>query len=302
MPVELVDTQTTDGIRLHGALSFIGDQRQDLVICLHGVGSNFYGSSMMNQLAEHLVSADCHVLRVNTRGHDSIYTAQSANGPTRLGAAYEVVDHCRMDVAAWTTWSQSRCYQRVILLGHSLGAIKVLYAQARQPQETVAAVAALSPPRLSASVFRQSSRSSDYLESLFVAQNKIEQGRGEELIEIRFPFPMIISASSFHDKYGPQERYNILGFVDQIRCPALYVYGAQELESGGPAFAGLPQAIQERTAECQSAGCCVETQVVPGADHLYTQAGDELCRVVSNWLRGSAAADASEHPLKARPD
>lgn len=302
MTVELVDTQTADGIRLHGALSFTGDRRQDLVICLHGVGSNFYGSSMMNQLAEHLLSADCHVLRVNTRGHDSIYTAHTTQGPLRLGAAYEVVDHCRMDVAAWTNWSQSRSYQRVILLGHSLGAIKVLYAQARDPQPTVAAVAALSPPRLSASAFRQGNRSSDYLESLFAAQTKIEEGHGEELIEIRFPFPMIISASSFQDKYGPQERYNILGFVEQIRCPALYVYGAQELESGGPAFAGLPQAIQERTAEIRSAGCCVDTHVVPGADHLYTQARDELCGVVSNWLQTTACSTPSADGLNARPD
>lgn len=291
MPIELVDTQTTDGIRLHGALNSAGDRRQQLVICLHGVGSNFYGSSMMNQLAEHLTCDDRDVLRVNTRGHDSMFTAHAADGPTRLGAAYEVVDHCRMDVSAWTDWGQARSYQRVILLGHSLGAIKILYAQAFQPHPMVQAMAAISPPRLSASAFRQSARSSDYLESLLTAQKRIEQGRGAELIEIRFPFPMLISASSFHDKYGPQERYNILSFVDQIRCPTLFVYGGQELESGGPAFAGLPQAIGERTGQRESESCGVATSVVPGADHLYTHTRDELCEVVSHWLHRIADAE-----------
>ncbi|MEO1994190.1 MAG: alpha/beta hydrolase family protein [Planctomycetaceae bacterium] len=302
MTVELVDVQTEDGIRLHGALQSTAAHAQELVICLHGVGSNFYGSTMMNRLSDDLACDRRDVLRVNTRGHDSVFAAHTPTGPTRLGAAYEVVDHCRLDVSAWIDWGQARSYQRVILLGHSLGAIKALYAQRFQPHPIVHAVVAISPPRLAAGAFRQSARSSEYLESLMAAERMLEQDRGSELIEIRFPFPMVISAASFHDKYGPRERYNILNFVQHIRCPSLYVYGGQELESGGPAFAGLPEAIQKQTAERRLEGCRVETHVVPGADHLYTRSRDEMCRVVSDWLHRITIADSQHRPLTDRPD
>ena len=301
MSVELVDVQTEDGIRLHGALQSASSHAPELVICLHGVGSNFYGSTMMNRVSDAVVCAGRDVLRVNTRGHDNVFTAHTRTGAQRLGAAYEIVDECRIDVSAWVGWAQQRGYRRVILLGHSLGAIKILYAQSLQPHPLVHALVAISPPRLSASAFRQSARSSDYLESLLTARRMLEQDRGGELIEIQFPFPMVISAASFHDKYGPQERYNILRFVEQIRCSSLYIYGGQELEHGGPAFAGLPDAIQECTATQHSADGSIETHVVPDADHLYTHTRDELCRVVGDWLQRIASPLPLDPPLTDPP-
>ena len=281
MTVELIETVTEDGIRLHGALCASGNNRRQLVVCVHGVGSNFYGSSMMNELSNHLACAGLDTLRVNTRGHDNVFTAHTPDGPTRLGAAYEIVDHCRIDITAWAKWGAEHNYQQVTLLGHSLGAIKVLYAQAFQPHPVVSAVVALSAPRLSASLFRQGPQSVTYLDSLQNAEQKIEQNCGGALIEIQFPFPMVISAASFHDKYGPEERYNLLRFVDQIRLPTLYVYGGEELEYGGVAFSGLREAIQDCTSENDKS----QTRVVPGADHLYQKTRQELFHVVGNWLK-----------------
>src|SRR5581483_8916205 len=119
-------------------------------VCLvHGTGGNFYSSTLFDTLAERLLSLGCGVLRVNTRGHDGISTAITQRGGRRLGAAYEIVDDCRHDIAAWVSWLVQAAGPRVGLIGHSLGAIKCLYALVNDPQPAVARLVAISPPCLS---------------------------------------------------------------------------------------------------------------------------------------------------------
>src|SRR5438093_261562 len=130
--VELVQTTTRDGVRLDGALQLPWGHSQPVLGCdafclVHGTGGNFYSSTLFDSVAEMLRGLGCAVLRVNTRGHDGISTAVTDRGGRRLGAAYEIVDECRHDLAAWTEWLQARggagSGARVGLVGHSLGAV-----------------------------------------------------------------------------------------------------------------------------------------------------------------------------------
>src|SRR5437870_7527786 len=136
MLVDLIQTATRDGLRLDGifqAPAVAGSPfGVDALCLLHGTGGNFYSSTLFDAFAEHLLSRGCAVLRANTRGHDGISTAATARGGQRLGAAYEVVDECRHDVAAWLASLRQRTGPRVGLLGHSLGAVKCLYALAQE--------------------------------------------------------------------------------------------------------------------------------------------------------------------------
>src|SRR5205814_603670 len=105
----------------------------------------------------------CAVLRVNTRGHDGISTALGARGGVRLGAAFETVDDCRHDLAAWLDWARANVGPRVGLLGHSLGAVKCLYAAAQEPRLAPQRIIAVSPPRLSYSWFCASPQAAEFL-------------------------------------------------------------------------------------------------------------------------------------------
>src|SRR3954468_10648220 len=133
MLVELVQVTTRDGVRLDGMFQAPGDSTSprppvDAVCFVHGTGGNFYSSTLFDSLAGRLLEWGCGVLRVNTRGHDGISTAVTDRGGRRLGAAYEVVDDCRHDLAAWVEWLRQTAGPRVGLVGHSLGAVKALYA------------------------------------------------------------------------------------------------------------------------------------------------------------------------------
>jgi pimeloyl-ACP methyl ester carboxylesterase len=283
MHVELVRTQTADGLRLDGALRAVNDgqvRKKPAAIVLHGVGGNFYSQGTLEPTINLLHSAGYPTLAINTRGHDSVFGAQLGTVRKRLGAAYEIVDDCKLDIAAWVKFLASRCHERVILLGHSLGAIKAIYAQAGDKHPSVAAVIAVSPPRLSYTAFMNAQESSLFFDSMAIARELAKEGAGDELFTAKFPFPLLITGDSYIDKYGPAERYNILEFTQQLKCPALFVYGTKELEQGGIAFAGMPEALGKLPSPAPR-----DVMIVDGADHFYAGVQEHLASRVGEWLR-----------------
>ena len=284
MHAELVRTLTPDGMRLDGAL-LAGDEvatkSVDAALCLHGVGMNFYTSTTLEAVAPALRRLGIAVLLANTRGHDSLYTASVAMGRRRQGAAVEIVDECRLDVAGWCKFLVERGLKRILLVGHSLGAIKGAYSQSHEPNANVVGLIAASPPRLSCQAFRNSLESAPFFDSLSTAEQLAKAGRGDELFLAKFPFPLLISAASYIDKYGPAERYNILNFTGQVAVPALFTYGSKELDSGGIAFAGLPEALAKLPEKCLS----LDVEVIAGADHNYTGCAESLAAAMSKWIQ-----------------
>jgi hypothetical protein len=96
---------------------------------------------------------------------------------------------------------------------------------------------------------------------------------------------LLISAGSYVDKYGPGEQYDIVPLVPRLSCPTLFTYGQSELETGGVAFAGVPEAIRAATLPEQR----IAVAVVPGADHNYTRCAAPLAEVLRDWLAPSPA-------------
>lgn len=282
---EIVEVTTRDGIRLHGALHAPAGPIEepaalDAVLVLHGAGGNFYGSTLFAGLLPGWARLGVAVLSVNTRGHDSVCTAATASGPRMLGAAFEIVDECRQDVAAWVDWLSSRGYRRVVLAGHSLGAVKAIHSLAHEPRPQVQAIVAISPPRLSHSRFAAGPDAEQFLGEFADAQRYVAAGHGEHLMSVRFPIPYLVTAAGYIDKYGRDERYNILKHVSQVTCPMLFTFGTIELRRGS-AFQGLPEdldALSERGADLKVA-------VLAGADHFYTAARNELAGQITSWLR-----------------
>jgi pimeloyl-ACP methyl ester carboxylesterase len=284
MLVDLVQTTTADGVRLDGAFQTptVGKAALGLdALCfVHGTGGNFYSSTLFDGLAERLLQLGCGVLRVNTRGHDLVSTAATARGGRRLGAAYEVGDDCRHDIRAWLDWLRRRAGPRVGLVGHSFGAVKCLYALAREPGLEAACVVALSPPRLSHAVFAASPQGREFLDTYALAERDVASGRGQALLDVRLPLPYVITAEGYVEKYGPEERYDFVKFVAAVPCPTLITWGGIEVENN-MAFRGAPEAV----AEVVGKGGRVRCEVIPGADHFYSGVREQVIARAESWLR-----------------
>jgi pimeloyl-ACP methyl ester carboxylesterase len=284
--VDLVRTTTRDGVRLDGSMQspsgsgLESSLAVDAVLCVHGTGGSFYSSSLFDGFGESLLARGCAVLRVNTRGHDGISTAATAQGGRRVGAAYETVDDCRHDLAAWIDWLAARGLERIGLLGHSLGAVKSIYALAHEAHPAVTHLIAISPPRLSYSAFCASAQAGQFLETFQAAQQHVRTGRPDTLMEVKLPLPFVITAAGYVEKYGPDERYNLEKFLMRVPCPVLITFGSIELEHN-MAFRGVPEALVASSKEKHS----IDVLVINGADHFYAGVLPELVARAEVWLR-----------------
>jgi pimeloyl-ACP methyl ester carboxylesterase len=278
--VDLVQVTTADGVRLDGC--YQAPAAPSAGVCMvHGTGGNFYSSALFDELGARLLELGHAVLRVNTRGHDGISTAATARGGRRLGAAYETVDDCRHDLAAWVGWLRERAGPRVVLLGHSLGAVKCLYALAHDPALPAAGVVAVSPPRLSYEAFCASPQRDTFLQTYRQAEEHVRAGRPAALLDVTLPLPFVITAAGYVEKYGPDERYNYLKLLPGVPCPVLVTLGGVEVENN-MAFRGAAEAMAALGRRAPR----LRVETVPGADHFYTGVRPALVAVVEGWLRG----------------
>jgi alpha/beta superfamily hydrolase len=247
---------------------------------LHGAGGNFYSSTLFASLLPRLSQIGLAVLVVNTRGHDAVSTATTPRGPRMLGAAFEIVNECRRDIAAWVAWLEYRGHRRLAIAGHSLGAVKAIYSLAQEQSACVTCLVALSPPRLSHSHFAASPEADQFLSEFADAERLLAEGKADTIMPVRFPIPYLVSAASYVDKYGPDERYNILRHIAKIACPMLFSFGTIELRRGS-AFQGLPEELNQLASQ----GADLKVAVIAGADHFYTATRSELAAQIDSWLR-----------------
>lgn len=287
MVVDLVHVMTRDGVHLDGMLQMPSAAGKawavDGVCCVHGTGGNFYASTLFDAIATRCLERGVAVLRVNTRGHDGISNAVTSKGGRRLGAAYEFVDDCRHDLAAWIDFSNERAGPRVALVGHSLGAVKSLYALAHESALPVARVVGISPPRLSYSWFCESPEGPRFLETYQKADALVEAGQPTELLDVTLPLPFVITAAGYVEKYGPDERYNYLRFLNGVRVPTLITLGAIEA-ANNMAFRGAAEAM------AQSRHRALTVSTIADADHFYSKAREALIDAIDRWFTANRAA------------
>ncbi len=275
--VELVEAWTADGLRLHGALNdgasaIVEASNVDALVLLSGVGSNFYGSSLMAALADAACRAGVAALRVNTRGHDMISTAQTREGGRLIGAAYEIVDDCRFDVAAWI-----ECLSNAVisesLLGHSLGGSR--YSTARQSSRIRRSRVIAIRHRGFRTMRFCSARNRTSSDRRFVGrQNWLKPGSQTSCLERRFRFRSSCRQRRTSTSTAPSRAYDLTKFAADVAVSTCFTFGEIELHSGGIAFAGIDERVRNSTGNLRR--LCT----IAGANHFY--AG--RCRAVFGGL------------------
>jgi pimeloyl-ACP methyl ester carboxylesterase len=287
MHVELISVKTSDGVSLEGALRVPDGKAArnglpvDIVILHHGVGGSFYRPSFHDAIGDELLARGCAVLRVNNRGHDLAYNAPPPH--KRLGAAFETVADCRLDWKAWNDFAASRGYSKIGVWGHSLGAVKTIYTLANDHDPRVARAVASSPPRFSYSSFLARPDGDQFAAAVKDAQALVNAGKTDVIFPIEIPTSAIMTPRTYFDKYGAEERYDILKHLPNIKTPLLITIGGLEGREGQAdryAFGGLSDKVAKAVAGSNTKAF----ELIEGADHFYTGVTDKLWRAVERWL------------------
>ena len=263
-----MEVTTSDHITLHG-LFYAAKDRNCVAILLHGLGGNFYTQPVPG-VANVLAEAGYSCLAINTRGHDWI-----AGWGTLIGSSLELIADAPYDIEAFVHYLRDMSYERIVLIGHSLGGLKALYYQSSRSDHAITAVVAMSPT-FSLSYHKAVNMIPDFEYRYSSARNLVSQGRPYEFIRWVWsygPTPeIILTAQTFVDRYGPSLKFDGKTLIGKVVCPVLLTAGSKESEDYRSSLAAANVSSLE---------------IVQGADHYYTAFEPALARVIVRWLENN---------------
>jgi alpha/beta superfamily hydrolase len=279
--VELLDARTADDITLHGALAVPTDAGDpdarpfDAVLMMHGHAGTF-SDPYFRGFSDALVARGYATLRANNRGHDIVNRADR-NGRL-LGVALETVADCVHDWRAWIDVLAGRGYARVLVWGHSLGAVKTAWYLSHETDTRVGGCILASPPRFDPATYRASARGDEYLANVAHAHALIDAGTPDLLFRSTFPMPALAGPQAYLDKYASGSRYDVFDFVAGVKPPVLALTGERELAefSFASHVAGY-DAARARKPD-------LDHVIVPAGDHFSTGMQPFVVDTIDAWL------------------
>ena len=289
MPVEHIRVETEDGLLLDGHLyrpwnGDTGSMAVDCAILVHGTGSDFLAPGLLEFLAHSLTAAGCAVMRVNTRGHGIISRLASTTGSRTGGAAYEAVAEAPLDLAAWAGLATQLGFHRLALVGHSMGGVKSAMTLAASQATEVSRLICLGSPRFCHEELRSHHSAAHFRADYARALELIEAGHGEQLLHVRQPLPLTITAANFVEKYSPEDRYDIIRLLRGVQVPTLVLLGGEEISRSG-AYASQPRELQQ-LQQSRGSSAPLTFHVVDGARTPFFGFESEVTGTVLEWLAG----------------
>jgi pimeloyl-ACP methyl ester carboxylesterase len=281
--VELVEIRTSDDVPHSGALAAPkprgGTQRFDAVLMMHGAAAAFFEPFYRNFSAA-LVERGVATLRANNRGHDVVNRGNGRG--TMLGVALEDIEDCTIDWDAWLGFLAGRGYKRILLFGHSLGAVKSAYYLATRRDERVQGCVLASPPRFNTELLLASDRGAEFAGMIEAAKALVAAGKPEALMPTTFPLKSFSGAQAYLAKYAVGAKFDVLELAAKIPCPVLAITGEKELADA--VFRDHPAGY----AAAHKTKRDLEFVVVPNGDHYYTLAQTFAVEHVLAWIDGES--------------
>lgn len=278
-PAELLEVRTGDGLVLSGLFASPAQtsrpQRFDAALVMHGAASSF-DEGFLGAFATALGSRGLATLRANNRGHDIV---NRGDGRGRLlGTAFERIDDCVHDWRAWMDLLEARGYRRVLLFGHSLGAVKCAFYLATAPDPRVSGCVLASPPRFNTERMLACARGDELAATLTAAQAAVAAGGPDDIVRTTFPMVSISGARAYIAKYAAGARYDVFANLPGIACPVFALTG--EREFGDPLFCDHPADYDEARERKPD----IEHVVVPGGDHIYRRVREFAIDRLLAWI------------------
>ncbi len=259
-------TLRNDGNDLNGILSKSVKPKNVLCMHIHGSWGNFYENPFCTQLSIVYNNAGFDYASVNLSGHD---------GGTISENFGESID----EIVSWINFLVDD-ETKIILQGHSLGALKLIRlassSQYADLHERTAGLVLLSPFDLVAfyggpNVERRRSHAKEFRDE-----------NGEQALVPKSIFDMWpISVKSYLELSEPEGDYDIFptrlgefGELDDTEIPRLVVLGEDD-QASYPGAENVLDILEISTSSCE---------LISSAPHNFAGCEDTLTKVVSNFI------------------
>jgi pimeloyl-ACP methyl ester carboxylesterase len=276
---EIVWIKTDDGIEHDGVvIRPTGTPNGAVVVWMHGFTGHFSEPHQI-RIGRYLAERGYTFVCGDNRGKHYGANLGEWEGPFRIGGAWwELASESWIDIKAWLDYAAATLSPRkLVLAGHSYGAVKVTWYQGSRQDERLAGLISASGP-----VRPPSKRAELTGDALTLAKKMVAEGRGLDLL----PFDstgrpgslsaqtLVNRAESLVDTYGMESEGSPLS---KIRCPFLAILGTKE-----PAI-GAPEDL-ETIKRNASSSTFADTALIEGANHLYHDREEVVAKAIYAWL------------------
>ncbi|MFN8521669.1 MAG: alpha/beta fold hydrolase [Chloroflexota bacterium] len=275
---ELVWNKTDDGITHDGVvIRPSGAANGTVLVWMHGFTGHFSEPHQV-RIGRYLAERGYVFVSGDNRGHHYGANLGEYEGPFHIGGAWwELVSDSWIDIKSWLDFAANGFSpQKLVLAGHSYGAVKVTTYQGQRQDPRLAGLISASGP------VRPPSQRPEMGEALKIAQAMVADGRGLDLL----PFgstgrPGSLSAQTVADRAKTLvDTYGMAGGdspLSKIKCPFLAILGTKEPQIGAPADL---ETIKRNARSAASA----DTALIEGANHLYQDREIVVAEAIYNWL------------------
>lgn len=275
---ELVFTRSEDGVELDGAVfrPTGGEIKPLAVVWVHGLTGHFNERYIVT-IGRDLAGRGFRFVTGDNRGHHVGVGIGSKDGQLVLGGGWwELCEESSRDIAAWIAFAARLGAEGVVLVGQSLGGLKVLAYQAEHQNPRVRGLVAASP-----AVHLRHRMLGAPAELRGLAERMVAEGRGQDLMPWgQLPGGLNASAGTFLAWLRPE--LDVIGLddpnpaVSRIRCPLLAFAGSER--------EALSAADLETIRRKATAAPHVDTHVFQGADHGYHGHELEVAAFLAEWI------------------
>lgn len=127
MKLETIEFKATDETILSGILYNSESSTSKVVISIHGMATNCI-KKREEEIAKKLSEIKIDYMTFNNRGHDVANYMKKSDGSSYIsGTAFEDIEENEYDILGAINYALSKKYDKIYLLGHSLGSTKVIY-------------------------------------------------------------------------------------------------------------------------------------------------------------------------------
>lgn len=213
---------------------------------------------------------------------ESIYTTE------RYGAIYERFNDCILDIDAWLEECRKLGYKKIILLGHSLGANKVIHYFSQKQPKDVEGVILASPPDM-VGLFEKSEYQPNHQKLQEEARKNIKEGNPRKIVSEMIWDWYNLSSQTYLDlseQEGPADNLPILRNPKKfeelatINVPILGIMG----EYDDIVIRSLKKDLELIASKTVNSPVFTK-KFIKGANHVYDTKEEDFAEVILEWVK-----------------
>jgi pimeloyl-ACP methyl ester carboxylesterase len=190
---------------------------------------------------------------------------------------------CVLDIKSAVDYLENQGYTEIILCGHSLGAVKVVYYLTQSKDSRINKLVLMSPPDMVGLAEKES-----YHKDLLAQSQKLfAEGKGEELLPAKIWDWYYLSAQTYVSLNSRDYPVDIFNTYDKSKPSALKDLNIPVLAFFGEKDDAVIIPHQEALDIIKSKAINApkfDTAIIPKASHGYFGQEDEMAKTIVAWL------------------